>query len=67
MGTHMYIGYTVISIILITVMFSIELFYSTNIISFIECYFEYLPHFTPIGFWYFLGLLKPCQGNTKNQ
>ena len=54
MGTHMYIGYTVISIILITVMFSIELFYSTNIISFIGCYFEYLPHFTPIGFWYFL-------------
>ena len=53
-GTKIYIGYVVISIALITVMLAIELFYLTQICSFIGCLFEYLPLFIPVGFFYSL-------------
>ena len=49
-GTHIYLGFFVIFIVLDTVMLSIELFYLTRLFSFIGCYFEYLPLFIPYSF-----------------
>ena len=53
-GTQIYIRYVVIPIILITVRLVIELFYPTELRSFIGFFFEYLPLFIPIGWWYIL-------------
>ena len=48
--TQIYIRYVVIYIVLINVMLAIELFYLTQLGSFIECFFEYLPLFiTNVG------------------
>ena len=47
---NIYERYAVISIVLITVMLAIELFYSTQLNSFIGCYFDYLPLFIPYMF-----------------
>ena len=47
-----------ISIIIITVMISIELFYLTQKISFLGCFFEYLPLFIPIVLRYILDKFK---------
>ena len=49
-GRHIYIGCIVISIVLITVMLDIELFYFTQLHSFIGYYFDYLPLFIPYRF-----------------
>ena len=52
-GTHIYLKYVLTSIILITVMLVIGLFYPTQLHSFIECYFEYLPIFITYRFTVF--------------
>ena len=46
-ATLIYIRRVVISIVLFTYMFAIELFYLTHICSFLGCFFEYLPIFIP--------------------
>ena len=46
--------YVVISIILITVMLAIGLFYPTQLHSFIYGFFEYFPLFIPIDLRYIL-------------
>ena len=53
-GNFFYIRYVVISIVIFTVMIAIELFYLTQLCSFIGCFFEYSHLFIPIGFQYTL-------------
>ena len=53
-GAQIYISYVVISIIPITVMLAIELFYLTQFCSFLGCLFEHSPIFVTIGLWYLL-------------
>ena len=53
-GTQIYIRYVVIYIVLITVIIAIGLFYLTQLRSFLEFFFEYLPLFIPIVLRYIL-------------
>ena len=53
-GTQIYIRYVVISIILFTSMLAIELFYLTQLQSFLGCCFEYLPLVIPYRFAVYL-------------
>ena len=53
-GTLIYIRYVVLSIIIFISMLSIELFYLTQLRSFLGRFFEYLPLFIPIGLLYIL-------------
>ena len=48
--TPIYIRYVVLTIVIFTSMLSTELFYLTQLRSFIGCYFEYLPLFIPYRF-----------------
>ena len=52
--TYIEISYVVISIVLITVMLIIEIFYLSQICSFLGYYFEKLPLFIPIALYYIL-------------
>ena len=45
-----YIRYVVLTIIIFTSMLAIELFYLTQLHSFLGCFFEYLPLFLPYDF-----------------
>ena len=47
---QIYIRYVVISIVLITIMLAIEMFFLTQLCSVIRCYFEYLPLIIPFMF-----------------
>ena len=49
-GTPIYIRYVVLTIIIFTSMFAIELFYLTQLHSFIGCLFKYLPLLIPYRF-----------------
>ena len=49
-GTPIYIRFVVITIVIFTSMLVIELFYLTQLCSFIGCFFEYLPLFIPYRF-----------------
>ena len=49
-GTHIYIGYAVISIVIFTSILAIELFYHTQLCSSLLFLFEYLPFFIPYRF-----------------
>ena len=48
--TLTYIRYDVITIVIFTSMLAIELFYPTQLRSFLGCFFEYLPLFLPYRF-----------------
>ena len=48
--TPIYIRYVVLTIVIFTSMLTIELFYLTQLFSFIGCLFEYLPLFIPYRF-----------------
>ena len=49
-GTMIYIRYVVLTIVIFTSMISIEIFYLTQLHSFIGCFFDYLPLFIPYRF-----------------
>ena len=49
-GTTIYIRYVVISIVIFTFMIDIELFYLTQLRSFLGFLFDYLPLFIPYRF-----------------
>ena len=51
-----------ISIVLIIVIIAIELFYLTQICSFLGCFFEYVPLFILIGLRYILHKVLGVQG-----
>ena len=46
--TPIYIRYVVLTIVIFTSMLAIELFYLTQLCSFIGCFFECFPLFTPL-------------------
>ena len=48
--TPIYIRYVVITIVIFTPILAIELFYLTQLCSFLGCFFEYLPLFFPYRF-----------------
>ena len=48
--TPIYIGYVVLNIVIFTSMLAIELFYLKQLCSFLGCFLEYLPIFTPYKF-----------------
>ena len=48
--TPVYIRYVVVSIVLFTSMIAIELFYLTQLCSFLGFLFDYLPQFIPYSF-----------------
>ena len=48
--TTIYIRYVVLTIVIFTSMLAIELFYLTQLCSFLGCPFEYLPLFIPYRF-----------------
>ena len=48
--TPIYVRYVLITIVILTSMLAMELFYLTQLCSFLGCYFEYLPLFPPYRF-----------------
>ena len=48
METPIYIRYVVLTIVILTYMLAIELFYLTQLCSFFGNFFEYLPLFLPL-------------------